>query len=435
MFQLSPLARHRNYLIQAVPQDFKTRFFRSPILAVWRGVGNSIHGGFPAVALCLASTYSSRERYDTDFFHILSYHQTQATWGAPRSASAITPSPRVRLAANGGAKGAGRSFRRSNRSSVDGVLHSVLGHGGPAGGPLRGLPPSGRPPQSLDRGLFGWRCEVGRDLKPFRDGLAPDEALLSPVPSPSSRASRGTPPCGWPFFQQDETTKTLYLTDGHTRYKSTAALMQISSATTHQDADIPGLASVLDCYRLMRPAGPAPQRKPSALPSSSMTRAEPRTPHPSYAEVVVRPNPGLADAVTQISASRDPILLQRASQLIVEHIRPMEQTLQCQQATIRALQLQVEQQLEQVTQAQATGTTALELMVRQEQMITTLQVRAEEDRQSAYHDRLRFQAEQAASLAFRNDVQAALLRLGLPGPPPPFPPFAPAGTSGPPPHS
>ena len=77
-------ARNRNNLIQVVPPDFKARFFRSPILAVWRGVGNSIHGGFPAVALCLASTYSSRvhsDRYDAVFIHILSYHQTQGTRG------------------------------------------------------------------------------------------------------------------------------------------------------------------------------------------------------------------------------------------------------------------------------------------------------------------------------------------------------------------
>ena len=184
---------------------------------------------------------------------------------------------------------------------------------------------------------------MGRDLKPFWDGLAPDEALLAPLPVtvfpgiPRHTSLRelyrrlhsdgqDVSTARLVFFQQDEATKMLYLTDGHTRYQSTAALMQISSATTHEDADLPGLASVRDCYRLMLPAGPVLHRKPSALSFSSLTRAGPRTHHHTYAEVAIRPNPGLADTVTQISASRDPILLQRASQLIVEHMRTMEQT-------------------------------------------------------------------------------------------------------------
>ena len=453
VFQLSPLARNRNYLIQAVPPDFKTRFLRSPILAVWRGVGNSIYGGFPGVALCLASTYSSRvhnERYDIDFFHILSYHQTQATWGGTPVGLGHHPKPAGPTRSQRGRQG-GRSIippprgQQKPGKKVWMEFYILTLCSAPAGrhADLFGayLPAEAHPRASAAvLNLFGWRCEVGRDLKPFRDGLAPDEALLDPLPVtvfpgiPRHTSLRelyrrlhsdgqDVSTARLAFFQQDEATKTLYLTDGHTRYQSTAALMQISSATTHEDADLPGLASVRDCYRLMRPAGPVLQRKPSALPSSSLTRAAPRNQHPTYAEVAIRPHPGLADTVTQISASRDPILLQRASQLIVEHMRPMEQTLQRQQATIRALQIQVEQQADQVTRAQATGTTALDLMVRQDQMITTLQARAEEDRQRAYDVSLRFQAEQAASQAFRNDMQAALLRLGLPGlPHPPFPP-------------
>ena len=451
VFQISPLSRNRNYLVQVVPPDFKTRFLRSPILAVWRGVGNSIHGGFPAVALCLASTYSSRvhsDRYDIDFFHILSYHQTQATWGGTPVGLGHHPKPTGQGRGQRGRQG-GRSIVPPSRGQqkpgkrVWMEFYILTLCSAPAGrhADLFGayLPADAHPRASAAvLNLFGWRCEVGRELKPFRDGLAPDGALLAPFPvtvfpgiprhTPLRELYRRLHSDGQDvstarlaFFQQDATTKTLYLTDGHTRFQSTAALMQISSATTHEDADIPGLASVRDCYRLMRPAGPILQRSPTTQSPSSLTRAGPRTPHPTYAEVAVRPHPGLADTVTQISATRDPILLQRASQLIVEHMRPMEQTLHRQQDTIRALQLQMAQQADQVTRAQATGSTALELMVRQEQMITSLQARAEEDRQQAYDTRLRFQAEQAASQAFRNDVQAALLRLGLPGVPPPPP--------------
>ena len=446
-FQLSPLARNRNSLNQAVPSDFKTRFLRSPILAVWRGVGNSIQGGFPSVALCLASTYSARvqgDRYDIDFFHILSYHQTQATWGGTPVGLGHHPKPSGSARSQRGRQG-GRTIipppkgpqKPGKRVWMEFYILTLCS--APAGrhAELFGayLPSDAHPRASVAvLNLFGWRCEVGRDLKPFRDGLAPDEALLHPLPVtvfpgiPRHTSLRelyrrlhsdgqDVSMARLAFFQQDEATKTLFLTDGHTRYQATAALMQISSATTHEDADLPGLASVRECYRLMRPAGPVLQRTPPAQATSSLTRAGPRTPHPTYAEVALRPNPGLVDTVTQISTSRDPILLQRASQLIVEHMRPLEQTLQRQQATIRALQVQLEQQADQVNRAQETGTTALELMVRQEQMITTLQARAETDRQQAHDDRLRFQTEQAASLAFRNDVQAAFARLGLPVPP------------------
>ena len=95
-FQISPLARARNYLVQAVPADFKSRFLRSPILAVWRGLGNSVQGGFPNVALCLSSAYSARvygDRGDLALYHILSYHQSQAQWGGTPVGQGHHPKP------------------------------------------------------------------------------------------------------------------------------------------------------------------------------------------------------------------------------------------------------------------------------------------------------------------------------------------------------
>ena len=464
VFQLSPLARNRNYLIQAVPPDFKTRFLRSPILAVWRGVGNSIHGGFPSTALCLASTYTSRvqgDRYDVDFFHTLSYHQSQATWGGTPIGMGHHPKP----------TGAGRSQRgrRGGRSGPPSPqqkpgkrvwmeFYILTLCSAPAGrhAELFGayLPPEAHPRASVAvLNLFGWHCEVGRDLKPFRDGLGPDETLLTPLPvtvfpgiprhTPLRELYRRLHSDGQDissakldFFQQDAGTKTLYLSDGHTRYQATAALLEISSATTHESADLPGLASVRECYRLMRPANPPLQRTPTMHTPASLGRATARLTHPTYADVAGRPTQGLADTVTQISASRDPVLLQRASQLIVDHMRPLEQTLRRQQATIRELQQQVGDHATQINRAQATGSTALDLMVRQEAMITNLQTRAEEDRQRASTEQLRYQTELATAEAFRTDVRAALARLGHPmGPVPqlvPLPGRDPGPLPGPP---
>ena len=316
------------------------------------------------------------------------------------------------------------------------------------------LPPEAHPRASVAvLNLFGWHCEVGRDLKPFRDGLGPDETLLTPLPvtvfpgiprhTPLRELYRRLHSDGQDissakldFFQQDAGTKTLYLSDGHTRYQATAALLEISSATTHESADLPGLASVRECYRLMRPANPPLQRTPTMHTPASLGRATARLTHPTYADVAGRPTQGLADTVTQISASRDPVLLQRASQLIVDHMRPLEQTLRRQQATIRELQQQVGDHATQINRAQATGSTALDLMVRQEAMITNLQTRAEEDRQRASTEQLRYQTELATAEAFRTDVRAALARLGHPmGPVPqlvPLPGRDPGPLPGPP---
>ena len=209
----------------------------------------------------------------------------------------------------------------------------------------------------------------------------------------------------------DTHTKTLYLTDGGTRFQSTAATLQLSSAPTHENADLPGLANVRECYKLMRPAGPLLQRITGSTPPMAQSRALTRIAHPTYTEIAGRPVAGLEEAVTQINASRDPALLNRASQLIAEHLRPMEQhlqSLQQQVTTVAALGLR----------AQQTGEAALCLMVRQERTLNQLRARAEEDRR-------RYQEDQETAQAFRDYVQATLARLGiqLAGEPPlPTPP-------------
>ena len=169
----------------------------------------------------------------------------------------------------------------------------------------------------------------------------------------------------------------------------------------------------------MRPAGPLLQRATGSTTPMAPTRALSRIAHPSYAEIAGRPVAGLEEAVTQINARRDPALLNRASQLIAEHHRPMEQHLQ-------SLQQQVTTVAAQGLRAQQTGEAALGLMVRQERTLNQLRARAEEDRR-------RYQEDQETAQAFRDDVQATLARLGiqLAGEPPSLPPPAWGGTGSP----
>ena len=272
--------------------------------------------------------------------------------------------------------------------------------------------------------LFGWHCEVGRELKAFRTGHAPDVALLSPLPVtvfpgiPRHTSLRDIcrrlnsdgqdlSTTRLAFFQKDTSTKTLYLTDGGTRFQSTAAMLQLSSARTHENADLPGLANVRECYKLIRPAGPLLPRTTGSSQPLAKSRAITRVPHPTYAEIAGRPVAGLDEAVTQINSRRDPALLNRASQLIAVHLRPMEQHLQ-------SLQQQVTTVAAQGHRAQQTVEAALGLMVRQERTLNQLRARAEEDRR-------RYQEDQETAQAFRDDVRATPARLGiqLDGVPPP----------------
>ena len=426
-FQISPLARTRNYLVQAVPPDIKSRFLRSPILAVWRGLGNNLQGGFPNVALCLASAYSARvhgERGDLALFHILSYHQSQAQWGG-------TPVGQGHHPKHGGQEKQQRG-KRERKGQQPGqtqkpgkkvwMEYYILTLCSAPAGRIPELFGAYLPAEAHPRtmvavlNLFGWHCEVGRELKTFRAGLAPDGALLSPLPVtvfpgiPRHTSLRDLcrrlnsdgqdlSSARLAFFQQDTHTKTLYLTDGSTRFQSTAALLQLSSAPTHENADLPGLANVRECYKLMRPSGPLLQRAPGSTPQMAQSRALTRIAHPTYAEIAGRPVAGLEEAVTQINARRDPALLNRASQLIAEHLRPMEQHIQ-------SLQQQVSTVAAQGLRAQQTGEAALGLMVRQERTLNQLRARAEEDRR-------RYQEDQETAQAFRDDVQATLARLGI----------------------
>ena len=440
VFQLSPLARSRNYLVQAVPPDFKSRFLRSPILAVWRGLGNNVQGGFPAVALSLATAYSARvygEQGDLALFHILSYHQSQAQWGGTPVGQGHHPKPGGQDKPQRGKRD--RKGRQPDTPQKPGkkvwMEYFILTFCSAPAGRIPELFGAYLPAEAHPRtmiavlNLFGWHCEVGRELKTFRAGLAPDAALLSPLPVtvfpglPRHTSLRDLcrrlnsdgqdlSSARLAFFQQDTHTKTLYLTDGGTRFQSTAAMLQLSSAPTHENEDLPGLANVRACYKLMRPAGPLLQRAAGSTPQMAQSRALTRIAHPSYAEIAGRPVAGLEEAVTQINARRDPALLNRASQLIAEHLRPMEQHLQ-------SLQQQVTTVAAQGLRAQQTGEAALGLMVRQERTLNQLRARAEEDRR-------RYQEDQETAQAFRDDVQATLARLGiqLGGEPPALPPPA-----------
>ena len=440
VFQIAPLARSRNYLVQAVPPDFKARFLRSPILAVWRGLGNSIHGGFPSIALSLATAYSSRvhgDRDGPDLFHILSYHQSQASWGGTPIGQGHHPKPTGQSKTQRGRRD-GNTQQQSSPSQKPGkkvwmeffILTLCSAPAGRIPELFSAYLPAEAHPRTMVTvlNLFGWHCEVGRELKTFRSGLAPDEALLTPLPvtvfpgiprhislrelyDRLNTEGQDISAARLAFFQHDAHTITMYLTDGGTRFQSTAAMLQLSSAPTHENADLPGLANVRACYGLMRPSGPLLQRKGGGPPPPAQSRAITRTAHPSYAEIAGRPVGGLEEAVVQINARRDPALLNRASQLIAEHLRPVEQQL-------RAIQEQVQTNSARTLRAQQTGEAALGLVVRQEQTITQLRARAEADR-------LRYEEDQVTAQTFRDDLQATLRRLGIQldgGPPLPMAP-------------
>ena len=440
VFQIAPLARSRNYLVQAVPPDFKARFLRSPILAVWRGLGNSIHGGFPSIALSLATAYSSRvhgDRDGPDLFHILSYHQSQASWGGTPIGQGHHPKPTGQSKTQRGRRD-GNTQQQSSPSQKPGkkvwmeffILTLCSAPAGRIPELFSAYLPAEAHPRTMVTvlNLFGWHCEVGRELKTFRSGLAPDEALLTPLPvtvfpgiprhislrelyDRLNTEGQDISAARLAFFQHDAHTITMYLTDGGTRFQSTAAMLQLSSAPTHENADLPGLANVRACYGLMRPSGPLLQRKGGGPPPPAQSRAITRIAHPSYAEIAGRPVGGLEEAVVQINARRDPALLNRASQLIAEHLRPVEQQL-------RAIQEQVQTNSARTLRAQQTGEAALGLVVRQEQTITQLRARAEADR-------LRYEEDQVTAQTFRDDLQATLRRLGIQldgGPPLPIAP-------------
>ena len=428
VFQIAPLARSRNYLVQAVPPDFKARFLRSPILAVWRGLGNSIHGGFPSVALSLATAYSLRvhgDRDGPDLFHILSYHQSQASWGGTPIGQGHHPKPTGQPKTQRGRRD-GNTQQQAPSSQKPGkkvwmeffILTLCSAPAGRIPELFSAYLPAEAHPRTMVTvlNLFGWHCEVGRELKTFRSGLAPDEALLTPLPvtvfpgiprhislrelhDRLNTEGQDLSAARLAFFQHDGHTTTLYLTDGGTRFQSTAAMLQLSSAPTHENADLPGLANVRACYGLMRPSGPLLQRKGGGPPPPAQSRAITRIAHPSYAEVAGRPVGGLEEAVVQINARRDPALLNRASQLIAEHLHPVEQQL-------RAIQEQVHTNSARTLRAQQTGEAALGLVVRQEHTITQLRARAEADR-------LRYEEDQVTAQAFRDDLQATLRRLGI----------------------
>ena len=115
----------------------------------------------------------------------------------------------------------------------------------------------------------------------------------------------------------------------------------------------------------------------------------------------------MEETLTQISARREPLLLDRANSLIVQHLRPLEQELEQQKTTIRNLQTQLTRTSEQTNQAQTAAASALNLLTRQNQSIQQLRRRADEDH-------LQSQREQEEALIFQRDMEAALQSLGLP---------------------
>ena len=449
-FQVAPLQRGRNYLVQAVPKDFKARFLQGPTLAVWRGLGSNQHAGFPPTAQCLATAYTRLlfAHHEVDLFHVLSYHQVTAAIGTP-------PIGQGRYDKPTGLKPAGRGTQRG---------HPTTPRSAPKGGKKNWMEyyiltfctaPAGRIPDlftaflprdahprtpTVVLNLFGWQCEVGRELKAFREGvLRPDPSLLTPLsvtvfPNIPRRHSlrdlcarlstdgQDLSTAKLAFLQHDPRgTMALYLTDGNTRYQPTAAFLRLTPTTTHENPDIPGLAGVRECYRLMGPpTGSLSLRHGGSTPTQA-SRSSTKLLHtpPSYANAVARANPGMEETMTQISARRDPMLLDRANSLIVQHLRPLENQLAQQEATIRNLQTQLTQTSEQSNKAREAAASALNLLTRQDQSIQQLRRRANEDR-------LRSQQEQEEALIFQRDMDAALQRLGLPPRDPPSGPRGPA---------
>ena len=437
-FQVSPLQRGRNYLVQAVPPDFKARFLQGPSLAVWRGLGNNLHAGFPATAQCLATAYTRLlfAQQDVELFHVLSYHQASATLGTP-------PIGQGRYDKPTGLKSAGRGSQRGRTTPP---------RGAPKGGKKTWMEfyiltfcsaPAGRIPDLFNNflprdahprtptvvlNLFGWQCEVGRELKAFREGvLKPDPSLLTPLSVtvfPSiphhhslrdicarlSTDGQDLSTAKLAFLQHDPRgMMALYLTDGSTRFQPTAAFLRLTTTTTHENPDIPGLAGVRECYRLMGPPTGALSLRhggSTSKPANPHSLTPPSLPS-SYATAVARAQPGMEETLTQISARREPLLLDRANSLIVQHLRPLEQELEQQKTTIRNLQTQLTRTSEQTNKAQNAAASALNLLTRQNQSIQQLRRRADEDR-------LQSQREQEEALIFQRDMEAALQSLGLP---------------------
>ena len=146
------------------------------------------------------------------------------------------------------------------------------------------------------------------------------------------------------FLQHDPRgMMALYLTDGSTRYQPTAAFLRLTTTTTHENPDIPGLAGVRECYRLLGPPTGALSMRHGGPSSKTASRPPPpQLPHPSsYATAAARVQPGMEETMTQISARREPLLLDRANSLIVQHLRPLEQQLEQQASTIHNLQTQL----------------------------------------------------------------------------------------------
>ena len=443
-FQISPLQRGRNYLVQAVPPDFKTRFLQGPSLAVWRGLGSNLQAGFPATAQCLATAYTRLlfTHHEVDLFHVLSYHQASATLG--------TPTGQGRHDKPSGHKAHGRGPPRgrtpSARSAPKGgkkvwmEFYIITFCSAPAGripDLFSAFLPSDAHPRTptVVLNLFGWQCEVGRELKAFREGaIKPDPSLLEPLcvtvfPSIPRRHSlrdlchrlstdgQDLSSAKLAFLQHDTRgTMALYLTDGHTRFQPTAAFLRLTTTTTHENPDIPGLAGVRECYRLMGPPTGALVLRhggPSG-PSAARQTTSPTLNPPTYANAVARIGPGMEEAMTQITTRREPILLDRANQLIVQHLRPLENQLAQQDATIRELRTQLQRTTEQSNKTVEAVETTLGLVRRQGQTITQIQARADEERARAHEDRLRSQRERDEALAFQRDTEEALRRLGIP---------------------
>ena len=203
--------------------------------------------------------------------------------------------------------------------------------------------------------LSGWQCEVGRELKAFREGiLRPDLSLLIPLcvtvfpniprrhtfQDLCARLSTDGQDLSSAFLQHDPRgTMALYVTDGITRYQPTAAFLRLTPTTTRENPDIPDLAGVRECYRLMgQPTGSLALRHSGRTntPVNISSYKLPPTSSP-YANAVARVNPSMEEAMTQISSRREPMLLDRANNLIVQHLRPLENQLVQQEAIIRDL--------------------------------------------------------------------------------------------------
>ena len=437
-FQVSPLQRGRNYLVQAVPHDFKARFLQGPSLAVWRGLGSNLHAGFPATAQCLATAYTRLlfANQDVDLFHVLSYHQANATLGTPPIGQGHYDKPMgLKQTGRGSHRGRTNNPPRAPKGSKKTWMEFyILTFCSAPAGRIPDLFTAFLPRDAHPRtptvvlNLFGWQCEVGRELKAFRDGvIKPDPSLLTPLsvtvfPNIPQRHTlrdlcarlstdgQDLSTAKLAFLQHDPRgTMALYLTDGNTRYQPTAAFLRLTTTTTHENPDIPGLAGVRECYRLMGPPTGALSLRHGGAAHKTATRtpATPPPQHSSYATAVARVPPGLEETMTQLSARREPMLLDRANTLIVQHLRPLEQKIEQQETTIRRLQDKLTRTSEQTSKAQNAAASALNLLTRQNQSIQQLRRRADEDRQQS-------QREQEEALIFQRDMEEALQSLGLP---------------------